>query len=290
MCPKESESRVDRKSTPRSSSLMPGLDIAEATIARFLEESESKQEGFVTWQDMVRLAQGNGVVRVSKRPLNVAGLSMPMGTERVIIIKQEDGPARQRFTLAHEIAHLFLDEDAKQEVWRRTPTGAGQAANDKFESYCDRLAARILMPRAWLVRDLKDKSPMPSLLLQLAEKYRVSRQPLCIRAVELLDGAYHVAEWRRETDQKGIPCLRRKWQAAARGLSRIMPETTTTHSPIGELLGTCLASDMAIYSGDLVRESKREPVEMRACLIQKSPSPSMLVVTRRAKPRRETLL
>ena len=95
---------------------------------------------------------------VSKRPLTLAGLSMPIGTERVIIIKQEDGPARQRFTLAHEIAHLFLDEGAKQEVWRRTPTGAGQAANDKFESYCDRLAARILMPRAWLARDLKDKS------------------------------------------------------------------------------------------------------------------------------------
>ncbi len=236
---------------------------------------------------MVKLAGAHGVNRVAKRPLSVAGLSMPIGTGRAILVNDSDTPVRQRFTLAHEIAHLFLDEETTREVWLRTPRGQNHQAHRTLETFCDDLASRILMPRAWLERDLKGKSPMPSLLLKLADQYGVSRQAFCIRAINFLGGAYHVAEWCKTTDSHSQSSIRRTWQAAARGMSRLMPEETTMHSPVGHLLQECLADHTASYSGELVREHKSESVEMRACLLQKGPHPTMIAVTRRSKARQK---
>ena len=248
----------------------------------------SSDDEFVTWQDMVRLANTRGVRYVAKSPLSVAGLSMPIGSERVILIKDDDAPTRQRFTLAHEVAHSFLEEATKAEVWRRTPVDAGQSAVDALETFCDQLASRILMPKSRVSKDFKGESPVPSLLLNLAKKYRVSRQAFCIRAVSIIGGSYHIAEWRKEIDQNGGGRVRRSWQAAARGMTRIMPETTTMHSPVGDLFERCLAGGTASYSGEIVLEAKRETVEMRACLVQQGPGATMLTVTRRAKAKRET--
>ena len=270
----------------RSSCLRQPLDEAEAVVENFFAKTGTLDEEFVTWQDMVRLAEDHGVSRVAKRPLSVAGLSVPIGLQRLILIKKGDAPVRQRFTLAHEIAHLFLDHETTKQVWLRTPVGEGKKAHDALESFCDDLAARILMPRSWLSQELKGKSPMPSLLLKLADKYGVSRQAFCIRAVGILDGAYHVAEWRKEADTRAPQHLRRSWQAAARGLNNLMPTTANTHSPVGELFEGCLARGTAVYSGEIVLAAKRETVEMRACLVQGS-RPTILAVTRRAKPTTE---
>ena len=263
------------------------LDQAEETIEAFFAGPREAEGEFVTWHEMVRLAAEYGVCRVVKRPLSVLGLSMPIGSQRAILIKEGEVAERQRFTLAHEIAHLFLNEETTRQVWLRTPRGANAQAHRTLESFCDNLAARILMPKSWLYEDLKDKSPVPGLLLQLADKYGVSGQAFCIRAIGFLHGAYHVAEWRREGRSASESKFRRSWRTAARGMSNLMPETQNVQSPVGLLFGKCVTDGTASYSGELLRESKKETVEMRACLIQKGPSPSILTVTRRAQPRRE---
>lgn len=54
-------------------------------------------------------------------------------------------PVRQRFTLAHEIAHFVLHRDCKQEF--RDQTFARRAGTrDSMESEADKFAARLLMP------------------------------------------------------------------------------------------------------------------------------------------------
>lgn len=284
------ESPRVRPNSTAASTLQRRLSEAEASVEQFLSDIEAREDSYVTWKDMVQLAATYGVSRVAKRPLSVAGLSMPISPQRAILINEEDTPVRQRFTLAHEVAHLFLDADTTRQVWLRSPNGTNERVHDTLESFCNDLAARILMPRPWLSRDLTDKSPMPSLLLQLADKYGVSLQAFCIRAVEFLGGPYHIVEWSQDRTRRGTKQLHMRWPkpAAARGLSSLLPRKTTMHSPVGELFHRCLSDGTAAYSGEIVLETKKEAVEMRASFVQRGVSPTILAVTRRLRSNRDT--
>lgn len=50
---------------------------------------------------------------------------------------------QQRFSVAHELGHLLLATNAKVSFQR-------QAADLRFESYCNRYASHLLVPRPWL--------------------------------------------------------------------------------------------------------------------------------------------
>ncbi len=267
----------------KTASLKCQLNEADALAQRFFSDAVSYQNGFVTWQDMVSFAEAHGVVCVVKKPLSLSALSMPIGDQWAILINEGQPPERQRFSLAHEIAHRFMTEDMQRQIWQATPSGAGDNARKTIEGFCDDLAARILMPDPLLSIDLEGKDLAPDLLVDLAWKYGVSLQAFSIRAVEMQKGQHHVAKWHRVYDQRGQQQLHREWRAAARGLRNLMPKKTTTHSPIGELFRGCLSDGTAAYSGELVLETKKEAVEMRACLVQRGVSPTMLAVTRRSR-------
>ena len=257
----------------------------EASIDERLDIIRATKNDFITWHDMVELAAGLGVTRVAKTALSVDGLTMPVGSEKTILIKDGVSAVRQRFTLAHEIGHLFLDDKTTRRIWLRTPLGQGEKAHDALESFCDNVAARILMPKPWLIRDLKDKSPMPSLLSGLAKQYGVSLQAFCIRAIEFLGGPYHIVEWGEDNTGNGVRELQMLWPkpATARGLNGLLPRKTTMHSPIGQLFRRCQSNGIASYSGEIVREAKKEHVEMRACSVQRGTNSTMLAVTRRSR-------
>ena len=278
------KTRINRE-TP---SLKHQLNEADMLAQRFFSNSVSYERGFVTWQDMVSFAESHGVICVVKKPLSLSGLSMPIGDQWAILIQEGEPPERQRFNLAHEIAHRFMTEDMERQVWQATPPGAGDSARKVIEGFCDDLAARILMPKPLLSNDLEGKDLAPDLLVDLSWKYGVSLRAFSIRAVEMQKGKHHIAKWHRVYDKKGQQHLCREWRAAAHGLRNLMPETTNMRSPVGQLFEKCVLSNAASYSGEIVRESKNENVVMQACLLRRGPSPSVLAVTRRAKPGRET--
>jgi hypothetical protein len=60
------------------------------------------------------------------------------------------------------------------------------------------------------------------------------------------------------------------------------------HSPVGELFHRCLSDGTAAYSGEIVLETKKEAVEMRASFVQRGVSPTILAVTRRLRSNRDT--
>jgi Zn-dependent peptidase ImmA (M78 family) len=281
---------IDMRTTTRGPtlSLSRYLDEAEASIERFLQDTSSPQEGFVTWQDMVKLGELRGVTCVVKRPLTLSGLSVPIDSRWAIIVNKGQKPERQRFTLAHEIAHLFVTDEIKQEVWQKTPFGAIEAAKRVFERFCDDLASRILMPKFLLSKDLNGKPLDPTLLVNLAWKYGVSLRPFCIRAVELQKGAYHVAKWQRATNGTGRNEIHRRWRTASRGMVSLMPETTTLNSPVGALFTECLQHEDAEYGGDMVSQGKAVSLKIRASLLSLGEGASILTVAQRLKaPQRQ---
>jgi Zn-dependent peptidase ImmA (M78 family) len=95
-------------------------------------------------------------------------------------INRRDNPRRQRFTLAHEIAHYILHRDligdgVIDDALYRSKLG------DIYERQANRMAADILMP-APLVRSEYRIRPA---IAALAQAFNVSKEAMAIRVNEL---------------------------------------------------------------------------------------------------------
>jgi Zn-dependent peptidase ImmA (M78 family) len=98
---------------------------------------------------------------------------------------------RQRFTIAHEIAHLTLHSDALfvDGLVRRDPVSS--VGLDPREIEANAFAAELLMPRASLLREIQSRVPAggaaspDKLTRQLAKVFRVSEQAMEYRLVNL---------------------------------------------------------------------------------------------------------
>ena len=98
-----------------------------------------------------------------------------------IVINANDSPRRQRFTLAHEIAHYIFHRDLigdgiKDDAMFRSKL------RDEFERQADSAAANILLP-ADLVRKVYRAGVVS--LVELTQRFNVSEQSLRIRLKEL---------------------------------------------------------------------------------------------------------
>jgi Zn-dependent peptidase ImmA (M78 family) len=109
-----------------------------------------------------------------------------------IAVNSDDSLLRRRFTIAHECGHLALAHDGeifidKQVVNRRD--GNSSLAIDDREIEANQFAASLLMPREAVVAHLDDLlhscRDRTMLIEQLAAKFRVSRQAMEIRLVNL---------------------------------------------------------------------------------------------------------
>jgi Zn-dependent peptidase ImmA (M78 family) len=102
-------------------------------------------------------------------------------------------PHRQRFTIAHELGHFLLHEgqtvylDEKLTVNLRSPESS--KGEDVDEREANLFAAELLMPAAFLNRDLRGKTVDvigdDAFLERLAKKYNVSVQALTFRLANL---------------------------------------------------------------------------------------------------------
>jgi Zn-dependent peptidase ImmA (M78 family) len=101
---------------------------------------------------------------------------------------------RQRFTIAHEIAHLTLHASEDLHIDPAFPIGfrddRSALAIDPKEIEANQFAAELLMPVKWLADDIRgqqiDFEEDDSLIRELAEKYGVSLQAMTIRLSALL--------------------------------------------------------------------------------------------------------
>lgn len=117
------------------------------------------------------------------------------GERWVIGVNSLDAPARQRFTIAHELGHMLLH--GKQQdmfidrshavVFRR----AGKSdQSERREIEANGFAAEILMPRDFLLADWENEKNIDgfdaeALIAKLARRYQVSSQAMTIRLTVL---------------------------------------------------------------------------------------------------------
>lgn len=124
---------------------------------------------------------------------DISGILIRDGERRIVIVNAKHSDVRQRFTVAHEIAHLVLHRgeevhvDSAFLVNLRDPR-SGTAENIE-EVEANAFAANLLMPADWVRRalgetwlDVNDDSEVA----RLAETFQVSLQAMLIRLTNLL--------------------------------------------------------------------------------------------------------
>jgi Zn-dependent peptidase ImmA (M78 family) len=163
------------------------LQEASEAVARRLREqlglSTEARRQLPTWTDALRQliakAEDAGVMVMvssvvgsnSHRKLDVGefrSFALVDDLAPLIFLNGADSKAAQMFTLAHELAHVWLGASGVSDAQ------AGQVPEQQTERWCNRVAAELLMPleelRATHNRDL----PVPQEIQRLAREFKVS--------------------------------------------------------------------------------------------------------------------
>jgi hypothetical protein len=123
-------------------------------------------------------------VRLSALEPGISGMIEASGNTYTIKINRHETRERQRFTLAHEIAHFLLHRDlidSEGSIRDNVLYRSGQPENIEFEA--NRLAADLVMPDGPIKEDLaKIKSPLTDEVLEfLARQWQVSKAAMEIK-------------------------------------------------------------------------------------------------------------
>ena len=136
-----------------------------------------------TWTEALRLfieqAENIGVmVMVSGVVLNnnyrhldpqeFRGFALADDIAPLVFINGADSKAAQMFTLAHELAHLWLGQTALSDV------SAGETSDNATEAWCNQVAAELLVPMDILLAELIADEPLSETLSRFARRFKVS--------------------------------------------------------------------------------------------------------------------
>lgn len=116
---------------------------------------------------------------------SISGLCIKQPDYSLIAINSGQTYGRQRFTLSHELFHLFFDDQAGTII---CPSNASKA-ND-IERDADSFASFFLMPRLALKKEIRDGDLSPTRplddellrnIIEVEQKYGISRSALLVR-------------------------------------------------------------------------------------------------------------
>ena len=133
----------------------------EDALRRFIEQTD----------DLGVLVMTSGVVGSNnRRKLDTEefrGFALSDEYAPLIFINGSDTKSAQMFTLAHELAHIWLGESALSDV------GPASQPSQRIELWCNRVAAEFLVPLALLREELSRTSPLDD-VARLARRFKVS--------------------------------------------------------------------------------------------------------------------
>jgi Zn-dependent peptidase ImmA (M78 family) len=136
-----------------------------------------------TWEDVLRqfiaqadeagvLVMVNGVVSSNNRRKldheEFRGFALSDEMAPLVFINGADTKSAQMFTLAHELAHIWLGKTGLSDV------GPSTVPSNAIETWCDRVAAEILVPLSALQNEFRKNDDLPDEIGRLARYFKVS--------------------------------------------------------------------------------------------------------------------
>ena len=165
-----------------------------------------------TWTDALRLfirqaedagvlVMVSGVVRSNNHrrldPAEFRGFALSDPFAPLIFVNGADSKAAQMFTLAHELAHLWLGASALSDCEAALRPGLRRE-----EVWCNAVAAELLVPLAALRAELQGDEALPQALSRLARAFKVSTLVILRRLLDAnwLDRGRFDAAWVQEIE------------------------------------------------------------------------------------------
>lgn len=181
------------------------IEVADSIREAVGFDWESRQN-ISTWEDTLRffidqvsslniLVMVNGIVGGNThRPLDpneFRGFALSDPVAPLVFINGADTKAAQIFTLAHEIAHIWLGEEGVSNLQAMDVNGN----QDRIEAWCNKVAAELLVPINHLEEQFDAEAIFSAELQRLAKYYKVSTLVILRRLYDL--GAYSYQELRQ---------------------------------------------------------------------------------------------
>lgn len=128
---------------------------------------------------------------------HLSGFAFQKNNEKIIGVNESESEERKRFTIAHELGHLFLHKNAvnyDQGGIMLFRDGHSSEGTDLREVQANRFAAELLMPEPSIREDLakektfdlmNDSELLRPFVSKMAKKYKVSEQAMSIRLAAL---------------------------------------------------------------------------------------------------------
>lgn len=166
----------------RSVTLDAPVEETAATMRRALGFDLDARRECPTWTEALRqfiaqaealgvLVMVSGVVASNNHrrldPEEFRGFALADELAPLVFINGADTKAAQMFTLAHELAHLWLGESALSDV------APSSQPTQRIESWCNRVAAELLVPLA-VLREALPRGNALAEVQPLARRFKVS--------------------------------------------------------------------------------------------------------------------
>ncbi|MBZ5638347.1 MAG: ImmA/IrrE family metallo-endopeptidase [Acidobacteriia bacterium] len=163
--------------------LAANVEEASASIRHALGFDVEERRQTPTWTDALRrfieqadelgvLVMVSGVVGSNNRrkldPEEFRGFALSDDLAPLVFINGADTKAAQMFTLAHELAHVWLGQSALSDV------GPVSMPSHRVEDWCNRVAAELLVPLAFLRDEYRGGAELRTEIERLARRFKVS--------------------------------------------------------------------------------------------------------------------
>ena len=109
-------------------------------------------------------------------PEEFRGFALVDDLAPLVFINGADTRAAQMFTLAHELAHVWLGASgiSDPQVVPTPGTGVAKLRNDEVERWCNGVAAELLVPLASVRTEARPNADLAPEVDRLAQRYKVS--------------------------------------------------------------------------------------------------------------------
>ena len=160
------------------------VETAEA-MRRMLNFDVDARRTCATWEEALRtfigqadragiLVMCSGIVMNNTHrkldPEEFRGFALADDLAPLVFINGADTKSAQMFTLAHELAHIWLGQTALSD------TTVASSSQNTIERWCNSVAAEMLVPLATLREDLQHRQheDLPHLVSRLGRRFKVS--------------------------------------------------------------------------------------------------------------------
>jgi len=188
-----------------------GVQVATQIRRRLRFDLEERRQ-LSTWTEAVRRfieqAEGAGILVMASgivgsnthrklEPEEFRGFALVDDLAPLVFINAVDTKSAQMFTLAHELAHIWLGESGVSDA--QIP----KFTDEKTERWCNQVAAELLVPLATLRESYRPKSDLQDEMDRLARQFKASTLVILRRIYEIgaLDQAAFWQAYQDEVDR-----------------------------------------------------------------------------------------